>query len=106
MGVEPADKERWNKLKKRIKKHGLRNSLLVAIAPTATIASITGVYEAIEPQVSNFFKKETLSGEFIQINKYLIEKLRDRGLWTQKVRQDIRAFEGSIQNIPGNTGGD
>ena len=99
-GVEPADKEKWNKLKKRIKKHGLRNSLLVAIAPTATIASITGVYEAIEPQVSNFFKKETLSGEFIQINKYLIEKLRDRGLWTQKVRQDIRAFEGSIQNIP------
>ena len=99
-GVEPENPERWNKLKKRIKKHGLRNSLLIAIAPTATIAGITGVYETIEPQVSNFFKKETLSGEFIQINKYLIEKLKRQGLWTEKVRQAIRAFEGSIQNIP------
>ena len=97
--VIPEDQERWTKLKKRIQQHGLRNSLLIAIAPTATIASITGVYEAIEPQVSNFFKKETLSGEFIQINKYLIEKLRGRGLWTEKIRQAIKAHNGSIQNI-------
>ncbi len=98
-GVEPSDKERWNKLKKRIKKHGLRNSLLIAIAPTATIASITGVYEAIEPQVSNLFKRETLSGEFIQINRHLVEKLRQKNLWTDAVRQAIKLNEGSIQNI-------
>ena len=97
--IEPNDKDRWNKLKKRIKKHGLRNSLLIAIAPTATIASITGVYEAIEPQVSNLFKRETLSGEFIQINKYLVNALREKGLWTEKIRQAIKANEGSIQNI-------
>ncbi|MDE0118878.1 MAG: ribonucleoside-diphosphate reductase subunit alpha [Bdellovibrionales bacterium] len=97
---EPSDKKRWEKLKKKIKKQGLRNSLLIAIAPTATIASITGVYEAMEPQVSNLFKKETLSGEFIQINKYLVETLRERGLWTDSIRQSIKANEGSIQNIP------
>ena len=63
--------ERWNKLKDKIKKTGLRNSLLIAIAPTATMASITGCYECIEPQVSNLFKRETLSGEFLQVNPYL-----------------------------------
>lgn len=98
--MELTDKERWDQLKKKIKKHGLRNSLLIAIAPTATIASITGVYEAIEPQVSNLFKRETLSGEFIQTNKYLVEALREQGLWTDKIRQAIKANEGSIQNIP------
>ena len=97
--IEPADKDRWDKLKKKIKKHGLRNSLLIAVAPTATIASITGVYEAIEPQISNLFKRETLSGEFIQINKYLVEVLRKKGLWTEKIRQAIKACEGSIQTI-------
>ena len=97
---EPIDKAKWNELKKRIKKHGLRNSLLIAIAPTATIASITGVYEAIEPQVSNLFKRETLSGEFIQVNKYLAEVLREQGLWTEEIRQAIKQNEGSIQNIP------
>ncbi len=97
--VKPAAKDRWDNLKKRIKKHGLRNSLLIAIAPTATIASITGVYEAIEPQVSNLFKRETLSGEFIQINRYLVEILREKGLWTDQVRQAIKINEGSIQNI-------
>ena len=97
--IKPTNTERWDQLKKRIKTHGLRNSLLIAIAPTATIASITGVYEAIEPQVSNLFKRETLSGEFIQINKYLVKVLREQGLWTDKTRQAIKVNEGSIQNI-------
>src|SRR5262249_13948137 len=66
-GVVPEDMERWEKLRRKIKTIGLRNSLMIAIAPTATIASITGAYEAIEPQVSNLFKRETLSGEFIQV---------------------------------------
>ena len=61
-----------------IKAHGLRNSLLIAIAPTATIASIAGCYECIEPQVSNLFKRETMSGEFLQINTALVAELKAR----------------------------
>ncbi len=91
--------ERFKTLKKKIKKHGLRNSLMIAIAPTATIASLAGVQESIEPQVSNLFKRETLSGEFIQINKYLVEELRSKGLWTETTRKAIKACEGSIQGI-------
>jgi ribonucleoside-diphosphate reductase alpha chain len=95
----PENPERWNQLKAKIKEHGLRNSLLIAIAPTATIASIAGCYEAIEPQVSNLFKRETLSGEFLQINKYLVQKLKQLGLWTETIRNKIKLNEGSIQDI-------
>lgn len=97
--VEPTEKVRWEKVKKKIAKHGLRNSLIIAIAPTATIASIVGSYEAIEPMVSNLFKRETLSGEFLQINRYLVEELKELGLWTDEIRSRIKAHEGSIQNI-------
>ena len=78
---------------------GLRNSLLIAIAPTATIASIAGCYECIEPQVSNLFKRETLSGEFLQINTALVRELKARGLWTAEVRDAIKRAEGSVQGI-------
>ncbi len=98
-GVVPSDMERWEKLKRKIKTIGLRNSLLIAIAPTATIASICGCYEAIEPQISNLFKRETLSGEFIQVNKYLVEALKSRGLWTEDIRSKIKSAEGSVQEI-------
>ena len=96
-GVTPSDTARWDALRERIKQHGLRNSLLIAIAPTATIASICAAYECIEPQVSNLFKRETLSGEFLQINNYLVNDLKERGLWTEPVRNRIKAGEGSIQ---------
>ena len=99
-GIQPENTKRWEELKARIKKQGLRNSLLIAIAPTATIASIVGVYESIEPQVSNLFKRETLSGEFIQINKHLAQTLKKEGLWTASVKEQLKANEGSIQNIP------
>ena len=98
-GVEPSDTERWEPLRARIKAHGLRNSLMIAIAPTATIASIAGCYECIEPQVSNLFKRETLSGDFMQINNYLVADLKERGLWTESMRQQIKQAEGSIQDI-------
>jgi hypothetical protein len=75
-GVTPTDALRWDALRARIKETGLRNSLLIAIAPTATIASIAGCYECIEPQVSNLFKRETLSGDFLQINRYLVTELQ------------------------------
>ncbi len=98
-GVVPDSKERWETLRKRIVAKGLRNSLLIAIAPTATIASIVGSYESIEPQVSNLFKRETLSGEFLQTNRYLVKELKELGLWNEAMRAKIISGEGSIQNI-------
>lgn len=98
-GVQPTDQTRWNNLKAQIKKSGLRNSLIIAIAPTATIASIVGCYEAIEPQVSNLFKRETLSGEFMQVNKYLVNDLKRLGLWNDDLRNEIKLHEGSIQHV-------
>ncbi|RRA49965.1 ribonucleoside-diphosphate reductase subunit alpha [Acidipila sp. EB88] len=97
--VQPKDVARWSVLKERIKKHGLRNSLLIAIAPTATIASIVGCYECIEPQISNLFKRETLSGEFLQINRYLVDELKERGIWNEDIRARIKMAEGSVQGL-------
>lgn len=89
----------WNRLAEQVRKNGIRNSLLIAIAPTATIASIVGSFESIEPQISNIFKRETLSGEFLQVNRYLIADLKKQGLWTPAIRSQIIAAEGSIQGI-------
>lgn len=98
-GVTPTNPERWNKLKQKIAKTGLRNSLMIAIAPTATIASIVGCYEASEPQISNLFKRETLSGEFVQINRHLVLDLKALGLWSEDLRNEIKMADGSIQEI-------
>jgi len=97
--VTPRNAARLEALRAKIKQYGLRNSLLLAIAPTATIASICGCYECIEPQVSNLFKRETLSGEFMQVNRYLISELKQLGLWNEATRNKIKAGEGSIQHI-------
>ena len=97
--VAPENTVRWDGLRERIKAHGLRNSLLIAIAPTATIASIAGCYECVEPQVSNLFKRETLSGDFLQVNRYLIDELKKLGLWTPEMRDAIKLAEGSIQGV-------
>ncbi|QES50078.1 ribonucleoside-diphosphate reductase subunit alpha [Streptomyces venezuelae] len=91
--------ERWDALRARIAKSGMRNSLLLAIAPTATIASIAGVYECIEPQVSNLFKRETLSGEFLQVNGYLVEELKKLGVWDAQTREALRDSSGSVQGF-------
>jgi ribonucleoside-diphosphate reductase alpha chain len=98
-GVMPTDREKWNELAQRIRRTGLRNSLLIAIAPTATIAAIAGCYECIEPQISNLFKRETLSGEFMQVNRYLIADLQRLGLWTEELRNQLKLAEGSVQGI-------
>ncbi|TDR47751.1 ribonucleoside-diphosphate reductase alpha chain [Tahibacter aquaticus] len=98
-GVTPSDMARWDALRENIRKGGLRNSLLIAIAPTATIASIAGCYECIEPMVSNLFKRETLSGDFLQVNKYLVEELKQLGQWTAEIRDRIKLAEGSVQDI-------
>ncbi|MFJ9901565.1 ribonucleoside-diphosphate reductase subunit alpha [Streptomyces sp. NPDC101152] len=91
--------ERWAALHERVAAVGLRNSLLLAIAPTATIASIAGVYECIEPQVSNLFKRETLSGEFLQVNSYLVRELKDLGVWDARTREALREAGGSVQDF-------
>jgi ribonucleoside-diphosphate reductase alpha chain len=98
-GVTPTWPERWQALRARIAKVGMRNSLLLAIAPTATIASIAGVYECIEPQVSNLFKRETLSGEFLQVNAYLVEDLKKLGVWDAQSREALREASGSVEGF-------
>jgi ribonucleoside-diphosphate reductase alpha chain len=98
-GVKGTQAARWKELRKRVKRTGLRNSLLTAIAPTATIASIAGCYECIEPQVSNLFKRETMSGEFLQVNTALVAELKQHGLWTAAVRDQIKRTDGSVQPI-------
>jgi ribonucleoside-diphosphate reductase alpha chain len=98
-GVTPTQTERWSALRARVAEVGLRNSLLIAIAPTATIASIAGCFECIEPQVSNAFKRETLSGEFLQINSYLVAELKKRGLWNADIRARLKRDDGSVQGI-------
>ena len=98
-GAGVTQHERWAALRKRIAATGLRNSLLIAIAPTATIASIAGCYECIEPQVSNLFKRETMSGEFLQVNSALVTELKARGLWNAQVRDAIKRAEGSVQGL-------
>jgi ribonucleoside-diphosphate reductase alpha chain len=95
-GVDLAWPERWAALRERIAAHGMRNALLLAIAPTATIASIAGAYECIEPQVSNLFKRETLSGEFLQVNSYLVADLKRLGVWDARTREALREANGSV----------
>ncbi|MEP7273737.1 MAG: ribonucleoside-diphosphate reductase subunit alpha, partial [Acidobacteriota bacterium] len=97
--ITPEDANRWESLRGNIQRYGLRNSLLIAIAPTATIASIAGCYECIEPQVSNLFKRETMSGDFLQVNRYLVEELKQLKLWNEDTRSQIKVAEGSIQGI-------
>nr|WP_234434149.1 ribonucleoside-diphosphate reductase subunit alpha [Streptomyces sp. NRRL F-5126] len=88
--------DRWAALRARVAVTGMRNALLLAIAPTATIASIAGAYECVEPQVSNLFKRETLSGEFLQVNPYLVADLKRLGLWDERTREALRDAGGSV----------
>lgn len=89
----------WEKLKKKIKKYGVRNSLTTAQMPTAGTSNILGNTECFEPITSNIYTRQTLSGEFTQINKYLIEDLVEADLWNDTMKQKIIASNGSIQNI-------
>jgi ribonucleoside-diphosphate reductase alpha chain len=98
-GVDFSWPERWAALRARVARHGMRNALLLAIAPTATIASIAGAYECIEPQVSNLFKRETLSGEFLQVNSYLVADLKRLGVWDGQTREALRDSSGSVQGF-------
>lgn len=99
-GVNPSPRYDWNTLKKDVKEHGLLNSLLVAPMPTASTSQIMGFNEAFEPFTSNIYKRKTLAGEFILVNKYLIKDLQDLGLWNSNIKNKIILNEGSVQDIP------
>ncbi len=89
----------WNAIRQSLKTHGIRNSLVMAIAPTATIGNICGVTQSIEPMYKNVFVKSNLSGEFTVINEYLVEDLKKLGLWDQEMIDDLKYFDGSVQEI-------
>ena len=89
----------WDYVKSHIKEHGMRNSNTMAIAPTATIANIAGVYPCAEPAFKNIYMKENLSGNFVVINDYLVEKLQEKGLWNERMLKQIKLHNGSIQEI-------
>ncbi|MDX8552268.1 ribonucleoside-diphosphate reductase subunit alpha [Tenacibaculum sp. 1B UA] len=89
----------WEKLRKNVKKHGVRNSLLVAPMPTASTSQILGNNEAFEPYTSNIYTRRVLSGEFIVVNKHLLEDLVELGLWDNDMKEDIMRANGSIQHI-------
>lgn len=98
-GVTPTNRWEWDVLKEEVKKHGIRNSLLLAPMPTASTAQILGNNECFEPYTSNIYTRRVLSGEFIIVNKHLLKDLVKEGLWNKEMRQKIMASNGSIQNI-------
>merc|ERR1712242_365892 len=89
----------WAGLKARIVKHGLRNSLLVAPMPTASTAQILGNNESFEPYTQNLYVRRVLSGEFVQVNRHLLQDLIKRGLWTDEMRTQLIAHNGSVQQL-------
>ncbi|MGM0946522.1 MAG: ribonucleoside-diphosphate reductase subunit alpha [Bacteroidota bacterium] len=101
-GVTPkSGRWNWSELKDKVKKHGLRNSLLVAPMPTASTSQILGNNECFEPYTSNIYTRRTLSGEFIVVNKHLMRDLIKLGLWNDTMRNRLISTNGSVQNIPG-----
>ncbi len=98
-GVQPSKRWEWNTLKEEIKKHGMRNSLLLAPMPTASTAQILGNNECFEPYTSNMYNRRVLSGEFIVVNKHLLRDLSKLGLWNDEMKNKIIANNGSVQNI-------
>ena len=97
--VIPSDRYNWNNLKDKIKRYGLRNSLLLAPMPTASTSQILGNNECFEPYTSNIYVRRTLAGEFVCINKHLIKDCINLGIWSQKLKDKIIIANGSIQNI-------
>ncbi|MBS0623950.1 MAG: ribonucleoside-diphosphate reductase subunit alpha [Verrucomicrobia bacterium] len=90
----------WSVVRESVRKHGMRNSNTMAIAPTATIANISGVTQSIEPMYKHLFVKSNLSGEFTVLNPFLVQKLKDHGLWNSDMLDDLKYFDGSLTEIP------
>jgi len=97
--VDTSETMDWSALRTRIREFGMRNSNCVAIAPTATISNIIGVSACIEPTYQNLYVKSNLSGEFTEINEYLVRDLKTRGLWDEVMISDLKFFDGSLARI-------
>jgi ribonucleoside-diphosphate reductase alpha chain len=89
----------WERVRAAIRQHGMRNSNVLAIAPTATISTIVGVSQSIEPTYKNLYVKSNLSGDFVQINRYLVRDLKRAGLWDAGMLDDLKYYDGSLQEI-------
>jgi len=89
----------WASLKQKVKETGIRNSNMMAIAPTATIANIAGCVPATEPIYKNLYVKSNMGGEFTVMNEYLVTDLKKLGMWTNQIQEKIKYFDGSIQEI-------
>jgi ribonucleoside-diphosphate reductase alpha chain len=100
LDVDRSARMDWTPIRQALKQHGIRNSLIMAIAPTATIGNIVGVTASIEPQYKNIFVKSNLSGEFTVINESLVRDLKKLGLWDKEMIDDLKYFDGSVQEIP------
>jgi ribonucleoside-diphosphate reductase alpha chain len=97
--INKTQRLNWQSLKKEVAQHGIRNSNMMAIAPTATISTITGSFPSIEPSYKNLYVKSNVSGEFTIINTFLVEDLKKIGLWNTHIQNLIKFYDGSIQNI-------
>ena len=97
--VEPSERYNWSELKTSIQTYGIRNSLLMAPMPTASTSQILGFNECFEPLTSNIYSRRTMAGEFVLANKYLMRDLIDLGLWNDKIKTNIIANKGSIQQL-------
>jgi len=98
-GVEPHPALDWDGLKADVAKHGLRNSLLIGLMPTASSASILMNHECFEPLVSNLFTRRTLTGEYVKLNPHLVKALEQRGLWTRPMRDELIRHRGSVAEL-------
>ncbi|MEM4166645.1 MAG: ribonucleoside-diphosphate reductase subunit alpha [Candidatus Bilamarchaeaceae archaeon] len=90
----------WDSLRKKIQQYGMRNSNVIAIAPTATISNIMGVSPSIEPYYSNMYVKSNLSGDFVVLNKYMVKDLKNLGLWRQDIIEQIKYYDGDLSKVP------
>jgi ribonucleoside-diphosphate reductase alpha chain len=99
INVDKSQSLDWTSLRAMVKAQGMRNSNVMAIAPTATIANITGVSQSIEPTYQNLYVKSNLSGEFTVVNPYLVNDLKERGLWDKVMVNDLKYYDGSVQAI-------
>merc|ERR1711866_23863 len=99
MGTPKSGRFDWESLKSQIAEHGLRNSLLLAPMPTASTAQILGNNESFEPYTQNLYVRRVLSGEFVQVNRHLLRDLIKRGLWTEEMRAQLTAHNGSVQHL-------
>src|SRR5947208_15529202 len=97
--IDMSESMDWKALRERIKRHGMRSSNCLAIAPTATIANIVGVSASIEPTYQNLFVKSNLSGEFTVVNEYLVTDLKQAGLWDEVMIADLKYFDGNLARI-------